>query len=300
MKVLINNAADNIYVIDIDGAIGQREDNEFSYEQFKRELEQIDQVQDPKVTINIRSTGGDVNEALLIYDALAELKNAHITTCCYGYVASAATIIAQAASLDSREISANALYLVHRSMSLAEGNRNNLSQMVDLLDKTDQRIASIYSQRSGKPIDDFIELMNQNNGDGIWLTPSEAIDAGLVDKLKDNEIGVDQSSKIIENQKQEKMNISKHWMAILDVLGLSDNNNEAILNENSLERIDNKLVEDSKKIADMTTKISSLEVENARLNALATATLQKEDPSAKDVMKTANQMAYSADIEKFK
>ena len=62
--------------------------------------------------VDIRSTGGDVNDALLIHDALCSL-DAHITTRCYGYTASAATIIAQAASPGCREISANALYLIH-------------------------------------------------------------------------------------------------------------------------------------------------------------------------------------------
>ena len=75
----------------------------------------------PQIVVDIRSTGGDVNDALLIHDALCSL-DAHITTRCYGYTASAATIIAQAASPGCREISANALYLIHTAICAAEGN----------------------------------------------------------------------------------------------------------------------------------------------------------------------------------
>ena len=42
-------------------------------------------------------------------------QGAEVVTRCYGYVASAATVIAQAASPGCREISSNAFYLIHCS-----------------------------------------------------------------------------------------------------------------------------------------------------------------------------------------
>ena len=83
-------------------------------------VRRIAEIDASEVVVNIRSTGGDVNDALLIHDALTAL-GAHITTRCYGYTASAATIIAQAASPGCREISANALYLIHTAVCATEG-----------------------------------------------------------------------------------------------------------------------------------------------------------------------------------
>lgn len=88
--------------------------------------------------------GGDVNDALLIYEALSSLDG-HIVTRCYGYTASAATVIAQAASEGCREISAHALYLIHNSICTAEGNAEELATRIDLLRKTDARLAEVYA-----------------------------------------------------------------------------------------------------------------------------------------------------------
>lgn len=179
-----------VAVIDIEGVIGVPEKMQFdntgervaTYEKFSRTLKDISAIEAPEIIVNIRSTGGDVNDALLIYGALTGLR-AKITTRCYGYVASAATIIAQAASPGSREVSSSTLYLIHCCESCAQGNSESLMQAKELLDKTDMRIAEIYAARSGRDIRDYVTLMGENNGKGRWLSAVETIDAGLADKI---------------------------------------------------------------------------------------------------------------------
>ena len=117
-----------------------------------------------------------MNDALLIYDALAAL-DAEVTTRCYGYVASAATLIAQAASEGRREISAGALYLVHAAACAAEGNAAELEARAELLRKTDERLAALYARRSGRPQEEFAQRMAENNGNGRWLSPEETVAA---------------------------------------------------------------------------------------------------------------------------
>ena len=139
--IQIRNSADVCY-IDIEGTIGVPEQWQFAspddrvatYEKFRDAVARIAALDAPQVVVNIRSTGGDVNDALLIYDALAAL-DAEVTTRCYGYVASAATLIAQAASEGRREISAGALYLVHAAACAAEGNAAELEARAELLRK---------------------------------------------------------------------------------------------------------------------------------------------------------------------
>lgn len=101
---------------------------------FRDSLDRLREIDAPEIVVNIRSTGGDVNDALLIYEALSSLDG-HIVTRCYGYTASAATVIAQAASEGCREISAHALYLIHNSICTAEGNAEELATRIDLLRK---------------------------------------------------------------------------------------------------------------------------------------------------------------------
>ena len=191
MTSTINITTDTpVAVIDIEGVIGVPEQLQFdnddervaTFERFSESLANIKKINAKHVIVNIRSTGGNVNDALLIFDALKEL-DAVITTRCYGYVASAATIIAQAASDGQREISPNALYLIHRSESAAEGNSMSMAATVEMLNATDQRIANIYAARSGRSAKSFFDLMNQNNGKGRWLSANEALEAGLVDNI---------------------------------------------------------------------------------------------------------------------
>lgn len=146
--IRINGSASEA-VIDIEGVIGVPEQTQFlepggrvaTYARFAEALAAVAAVQAPRVVVNIRSAGGDVNDALLIFDALQGL-GAEVVTRCYGYVASAATVIAQAASPGCREISSNAFYLIHCSESAAEGNSRSLSAAKELLDRTDGRTDS--------------------------------------------------------------------------------------------------------------------------------------------------------------
>ena len=188
-KITIRNEAQTCY-IDIEGTIGVgREENVGSsgvatYDEFRREVERITQVAAQHVVVNIRSTGGDVNDALLIYEALRSL-DAHVTTRCYGYTASAATIIAQAADEGCREISSNAMYLIHRSMCSIEGNAVELEARMELLRKTDERLAQLYALHSGGDAAEYAALMAENNGEGRWLTAEETIQMGLADTIID-------------------------------------------------------------------------------------------------------------------
>ena len=190
-KITIRNEAHTCY-IDIEGTIGVPEEHQFenadsrvaTFETFRHEVQRIAEIAATSVVVNIRSTGGDVNDALLIYDALMGL-DAHITTRCYGYTASAATIIAQAANDGCREISGNAMYLIHKSTCSIEGNASSLDARADLLRKTDERLAALYALHSGLDAQYFADLMAENNGEGRWLTAEEAVAAGLADRIID-------------------------------------------------------------------------------------------------------------------
>ena len=188
-KITITNSFQTCF-IDIEGTIGVEHEqggassSVATYEAFRREVERIAEVAAQRVVVNIRSTGGDVNDALLIYDALRAL-DAHVTTRCYGYTASAATIIAQAADEGSREISSNAMYLIHRSMCAIEGNSQSLQARAELLQKTDERLAQLYAQHSKRGVEEYAALMAENNGEGRWLTAQEAVEAGLADRIID-------------------------------------------------------------------------------------------------------------------
>lgn len=176
--------------IDIEGVIGVPEWEQFStpgdristYAAFKDRIAEIGRLKADEVVVDIRSAGGSVNDALLIYEALCDLE-ARVVTRCHGCVASAATLIAQAASPGCRLVSDNTLYLVHNSSTEAQGNLNDLERTADLLRKTDRRIASIYARHSDRTPEYYLGLMDREHGQGEWLSPREALEAGLADRI---------------------------------------------------------------------------------------------------------------------
>lgn len=182
----------NLTTIDIEGTIGMEEAWQFdnpdsrvaTYERFRESVSQIADIQNSEIRVNIRSTGGDVNDAILIYEAL-RATGAKVTTCCYGYTASAATIVAQAASEGCRLIAPSSLYLIHNSICATEGNAEELQAEVEMLHQTDMRLADIYATRSGRDIEEIKALMAENGGRGKWLSPEEAIAMGLVDAVEE-------------------------------------------------------------------------------------------------------------------
>ena len=271
-------------VIDIEGIIGVPEECQFdepservaTYEKFRSQVERISQIEAPEVEVNIRSAGGDVNDALLIYEALASL-GATIRTRCYGYTASAATIIAQAAGEGCREISANALYLIHNSSCSVEGNAAELSARVELLQKTDERIAALYAARSGRPAEEFAALMSENGGSGRWLSPQEALEAGLVDRIVGEERSVESPVRAIAGRIGRLFGIGRETE-----LPECDRN---ILHEPGGESVRER---------------SAIVFEENQNAAPPTSTLPREDPGADESRLSPNAAAYAEDARCFR
>ena len=315
--IKISASSPRVTIIDIEGIIGTPEECQFeesgnrvaTYEKFKNAVGQIGRIQSREVVVNIRSTGGSVADALMIYDALVSLQ-AHVTTRCWGYVASAATIIAQGASKGRREMSANGLYLIHKSVSAAQGNGNQLSQTVELLNKTDQRIASIYAGRAGKDTATFITMMGENNGNGRWLSPQEALEASLIDKIIESApiandirqtIGQQGLPPLPENNTNPKiMTLTEKWNAILQIIAQSENTENEEWQNQAQEQIARLNNDYRQQIEALQNRIAELEAASVRAKAGPTTTKRREDASLGDPKRTPNQEAYMADVQKFR
>lgn len=273
--------------IDIEGTIGVPEQEQFdpgsrqvaTWERFRRTVEEIRRISAPEVIVNIRSTGGDVNDALLIHDALRSLGG-RITTRCYGYTASAATVIAQAASPGCRELSANTLYLIHRSVCASEGNADELAARLDLLRKTDERLAEVYAARSGRAKADFEALMGENNGNGRWLSPREAIAAGLTDR-------------IVQDAEAAAGRGPRAW-----VRRLAERLRPVYLRPRTLPAAGPSILHFGEPGAPDEPATPPAPVPAVRQEALPTRTLPREDPPIGEAAQTRNRLAYERDARR--
>lgn len=285
-QIQIHNEADLCH-IEIEGTIGVPEEWQFedpdsrvaTYERFREAVQRIAAIEAKEVLVTIRSTGGDVNDALLIHDALRQLDGRVITRC-YGYTASAATIIAQAASEGCRELSANALYLIHRATCSTEGNADELESQIALLQATDDRLASLYADRSGKPREQFEALMAENGGNGRWLSPEEAVEAGLADRI----IG-----QAVETPSFAQ-NLTAGLQRLARAIGIRPH--DALPEDRNILHFDRAEEELQRRAVNL--------MQQGQKGVHATDVASTEDPSLGDTMPTANDRAYAHDVKAFR
>jgi ATP-dependent Clp endopeptidase proteolytic subunit ClpP len=125
------------------------------------------------VTIRINSPGGDVFDAMAIFNAMESYKGKIITRI-ESLAASAASIIA----LAGKEIQAykNSMYMIHNPWMVALGDQNELRDSANLLEKIAANMIDIYtaSSKQGK------KKVKTMLDDETWMTAKEAQDLGFV------------------------------------------------------------------------------------------------------------------------
>ena len=285
--IKINNEAE-VATIDIEGTIGLSESWQFdndenrvaTYERFKECVARIADLRNASIRVNIRSTGGDVNDAMLIYEAL-RATGAHVTTCCYGYTASAATIVAQAASEGCRLIAPTSLYLFQNSLCSVEGNAEELQAEIELLRQTDERIAEIYARHSGRSIEEIAALMSENGGRGRWLSPAEVVNYGLADAVED---GATTETTTTGGQQGAKRGV----VALLRALGIGGNDTPDVADDV------NYIPHDA---VDSVPDVSTVAFNEGQGGAKRTKLREMEDPDLREKPRDERQRAYDSDAK---
>lgn len=241
------------------------------------------------VTINISSLGGDVNDALVIYDLL-KMHKGKTTAHILGATASSGTVIAMGA--DYVKMSSNALFLVHNTWTGAVGNADELRAKANDLDKFDERIIDIYKKATGRRAGTIEKLMKEER----WIDAAEAFEFGFIDevftpaKAAASALNVEQimaekklpalPENYIIHQNTEEMNINEKLDEIRNKIG------ELILGKEKegMKILDQPEVQDA--IKEMETAIAD-EAQTyatemtAKDEALASVTAEKEAIEAK-------------------
>jgi ATP-dependent Clp protease, protease subunit len=155
------------------------------------------------IHVHINSYGGDVFDGIAIYNQLKNHK-ATITTNIDGIAASAASIIAMAG--DEVVMNVGSMMMIHEGSTIARGNKGDIRKTLNALEGIDKSIADIYMTKfAGERTD--IDTMITNE---TWFTSSEAVDAGLADKVNETQSIEDDPEEVknsilnrIRNQKPQ-------------------------------------------------------------------------------------------------
>lgn len=129
-----------------------------------------------EIEVKIHSQGGNVWEALAIYDAFRTRRD-KVTFNIVGLAASCGSFIPMAGK--KVKMSAAARWMHHDAHTFAIGDAAKFKEVQEMLDRESDNIAAIYSEKSGKAKADIRSQMKKTT----WLTGQQAKTEGFVDEL---------------------------------------------------------------------------------------------------------------------
>ena len=174
---VFTNASEKVGQLSIRGIIGSSFFEEgVTDTNVAKALKEIGSVDTLEVLIN--SGGGSVFDAFSIFTQLRKF-DAKVITQIEGIAASAAAFISQAG--DEREMSENALFMIHESSGGAFGNKGVMEKMKLILGKIDKVLEMTFHRTSNQNLTEIKQLMD----DETFLTAQESMDKGFVDSITD-------------------------------------------------------------------------------------------------------------------
>ncbi len=216
----------------VDWWTGEESDTDVSIMDFKEELEKIGNVQTLNIYIN--SPGGDVFVASAMISMLERKKQSGTTINAYvdGVSASAASFLMCVA--DNIYMYKNSVVMIHKPMSFAYGNANDIQKVIDTLDKIESAtMLPMYMSKAKISEDELKEFINNET----WFSAPEMEEYFNVTVLNEEKVAVASiSNELFKKYKNIPENIRKvlnnfHQKPNLDNT-LKDYQDDVVVNKN--------------------------------------------------------------------
>ncbi len=161
-------------------------------------IDKVNYYQPSKIKCIIDSIGGDAFVGIAIYNFLKH-TTAKVEVEIIGLAGSIASVVAMAANKGKLRIAKNAFMMIHKAEGVTGGTAEQIIQGAAVVAKFDDQIADIYSQRTGRSIDDIRSLYA--TGD-YWMTGDEAVAQGFADEIFNEAVNIEVAARLsTENYK---------------------------------------------------------------------------------------------------
>lgn len=138
----------------------------------------LEQLSDEPIKIFINSQGGHVESADTIHDIIKFIKP-KVIMIGTGWVASAGITIYLAAEKENRYSLPNTRYMIHQPLGGFNGPATDIGIEAKEILRVRTRINNLISEATNQPI----ERVNKDTDRNYWLTSTEALEYGLVNKI---------------------------------------------------------------------------------------------------------------------
>ena len=138
------------------------------------------EAEDPEkdIQIYIKSPGGSVTAGMAIYDTMQQISP-DVVTICFGVAASMGAFLLSGGTKGKRLALPNSRIVIHQPLGGAQGQAVEIAIQAKEILFLKKTLNSLLAEHTGQPLD----KINEDTERDYFLSPSEAVEYGLIDKV---------------------------------------------------------------------------------------------------------------------
>jgi len=138
------------------------------------------EAEDPEkdIQIYINSPGGSVTAGMAIYDTMQQISP-DVVTICIGEAASMGAFLLSGGAKGKRLALPNSRIMIHQPLGGAQGQAVEIEIQAKEILFLKKTLNSLLAEHTGQPL----EKINEDTERDYFLSPSEAVEYGLIDKV---------------------------------------------------------------------------------------------------------------------
>ena len=142
------------------------------------------EAEDPNkdIQIYINSPGGSVTAGLAIYDTMQQIAP-DVVTICFGVAASMGAFLLSGGSKGKRLALPNSRIMIHQPLGGAQGQAVEIEIQAKEILYLKKTLNSLLAEHTGQTL----EKINEDTERDYFLSPSEAVNYGIIDKVIKND-----------------------------------------------------------------------------------------------------------------
>ena len=133
------------------------------------------------IQLYINSTGGSVTAGLAIYDTMQQVSP-DVITICYGLAASMGAFLLSGGTKGKRLALPNSRIMIHQPLGGAQGQAVEIEIQAKEILYLKETLNSLLAEHTGQNIEKISEDTDRDH----FLSPEEAVEYGLIDKVVSN------------------------------------------------------------------------------------------------------------------
>ena len=137
---------------------------------------------DKDIQIYINSPGGSITAGLAIYDTMQQISP-DVVTICFGVAASMGAFLLSGGTKGKRLALPNSRIMIHQPLGGAQGQAVEIEIQAKEILFLKKTLNSLLAEHTGQSL----EKINEDTERDYFLSPAEAVEYGLIDKVIKND-----------------------------------------------------------------------------------------------------------------